>query len=118
MSVIGSVILTHIVLSHLTVVSSGWNSEAVPRGPLDSLSILYVISERKLCFQKDRRGFIFFDTSKSLLSGWMGGWGSKESFDFLLFSTVISLKVISLFFFLVRGVKLFFDFQLSLSISL
>ena len=46
-------------------------------GPLDSLSILYVIEKPKLNFQKHERGSAFFETSKTFIVR-MGGWVDKS----------------------------------------
>ena len=50
-------------------------------GPLDNLSILYVVGEPKLGFQKYEGISAFFEISKTFIvrmGGWMGGWVSGD----------------------------------------
>ena len=51
-----------------------FSTERTKWGSLDILYFLYLIEKRKLCIQKHDRGSTFFETSKSLLSRWVGGW--------------------------------------------
>ena len=70
-------------------------------GPLDSLSILYVIEKPKLNFQKHKRGSAFFETSKTFIvrmGGWVGGWMDgwvviKRVLRFSSFSSMLTSKM-------------------------
>ena len=62
-------------------------AERTQWGPLDSLSILYLIEKPKLNFQKHERGSAFFETSKTFIvrmGGWLGGDQNNPSISSFL----------------------------------
>ena len=83
-------------MEYVIYLSPEGNCESGARwGPLDSLSILYVNSERKLTISILRVKSAFLKISKTFIvrmGGWVGGWGSKESFDFPHFVVYIQEK--------------------------
>ena len=56
-----------------------------------------MIEKPKLNFQKYDRGSAFSETSKTFISGWVGGWmggcWSKRSFDFFFISIILISKM-------------------------